>query len=165
VTATQNLESEVNRFLASTAPEVLAISGEWGIGKTFLWRTILGQAVERNALGLKRHSYVSLFGIDSLEALKLQIFENTKFIVGSTSTGIWDEAKKKFNAGGKAAAGMATVIAELAGLGSALSKAGPLFFATVKEQIICIDDLERRSAGLSMATMHFATPIAASRFA
>jgi hypothetical protein len=35
-------------------------------------------------------------------------------------------------------------------IGGALTKAGPLYFSAVRNQIICIDDLERRGSGLSV---------------
>ena len=64
-------------FLRTDVPEVLAIRGKWGTGKTFTWDKILKSANKKNALSLKKYAYVSLFGINSLEALKLAIFEQT----------------------------------------------------------------------------------------
>jgi hypothetical protein len=81
MTSTQLVQNEINRFLSDDAPEVLCISGEWGIGKTFTWQKLLGDAEKNKTLGVKRHSYVSLFGLNSLEALKLSIAENSKTTV------------------------------------------------------------------------------------
>jgi hypothetical protein len=38
-------------------------------------------------IGLSRYSYVSLFGIASLDALKASIFENLEFLVPQGSSG------------------------------------------------------------------------------
>ena len=35
-------------------------------------------------------------------------------------------------------------------IGQFLSKAGPLYFSAVRNQIVCIDDVERRGAGLEL---------------
>ena len=71
------LEKEIRRFLASADAEVLCISGKWGVGKTFAWNKYLQEADRDGAIGLKRYSYVSLFGRNSLDDVRSAIFENT----------------------------------------------------------------------------------------
>lgn len=75
---------EINRFLGSETPEVLCISGRWGVGKTYAWKECL-RVLENNSghKGLRRHSYVSLFGLNTIDDLKLSIFENRKAILAS----------------------------------------------------------------------------------
>jgi len=122
---------------------------EWGVGKTFLWQKILGELEATNAVALKNYSYVSLFGINSLDGLKIAIFENSR----STSRGagsIGDRVTERWRAFigfAKQNLGLSEL---LPWIGDALSKAGPLYFSMVKEQVICIDDLERRSDDLEM---------------
>ena len=41
MTATSAVKGEIERFLKSSEPEVICISGEWGVGKTYTWQTIL----------------------------------------------------------------------------------------------------------------------------
>jgi hypothetical protein len=31
------VEKEIRRFLSSDEPEVICVSGQWGVGKTFAW--------------------------------------------------------------------------------------------------------------------------------
>ena len=38
------VEKEIARFLVSPEPEVLCISGKWGVGKTFSWNVFLRTA-------------------------------------------------------------------------------------------------------------------------
>jgi hypothetical protein len=107
------VQRQIAKFLKSTHPEVLCISGAWGVGKTFLWMQEVRNAVNEDRLGMPRHSYVSLFGLNSLESIKLAVFENSD--------------------------------------GEALpNQLGPLYFATVRDQIVCFDDLERRDLALSI---------------
>jgi hypothetical protein len=37
----ETTKAEIVRFLRGNEPGVLCITGEWGVGKTFLWRQIL----------------------------------------------------------------------------------------------------------------------------
>jgi Cdc6-like AAA superfamily ATPase len=79
------VKNQINAFLATEKPEVIAIKGAWGIGKTYSWKQFLLAAKQSKEIALKRYSYVSLFGINSLEALKYAIFENviSRDIIGT----------------------------------------------------------------------------------
>lgn len=145
------VKHEILKFLDRDEPEVLCIRGKWGVGKTYTWAKGLEQAQEQGRIRLQRYSYVSLFGINSLDELKFSIFEN----VITLSEGV-----KK--------ADLATLEAYVAKLGSwrKLTKiasslpivknmlgtdATPLVsFMTIRDQIICIDDLERRGQKLDV---------------
>ena len=77
--------SEIRRFLESPDPEVLIISGKWGVGKTFAWNTLLEEARRAGRIKLERYAYVSLFGLGSLEDVKGAVFQNT---VGREQAGV-----------------------------------------------------------------------------
>jgi hypothetical protein len=66
-TSLDSTKAEITRFLRGTDPEVLCVSGEWGVGKTFLWRSVLDTLRKARELSLTRYSYVSLFGLNSLD--------------------------------------------------------------------------------------------------
>ena len=55
---------KIQTFLKSLLPEVIAIKGHWGVGKTFAWNKWLNDAKANGQIGLVRYSYVSLFGIE-----------------------------------------------------------------------------------------------------
>src|SRR5690349_6724256 len=80
MTTTAVVQAEIARFLQSKEPEVIAISGDWGVGKTYTWNAGLAEVRAKKSYGLGRYSYVSLFGIGSLESLKLAVFENLEFL-------------------------------------------------------------------------------------
>jgi hypothetical protein len=141
---TQAVQHEMERFLRSTEPEVLCITGAWGVGKTYTWQMALDRLRAIRVIGLSRYSYVSLFGVGSLEALKLSIFENLEFLVPQGRTGFeW------MLSGGNILLKHSKKIMSVAGavpkIGDALSKTQPLLFTTIRNQIVCIDDMERRS--------------------
>ncbi|HIH9470841.1 TPA: hypothetical protein ACYU9B_005375, partial [Klebsiella variicola subsp. variicola] len=73
----KTIREQVLNFLSQSSPSVMAIKGEWGVGKTYGWEELLLEAQKGKMLSAKRYSYVSLFGISSLDKLKYTIFENS----------------------------------------------------------------------------------------
>ena len=57
--------------LDSPNGSVLSISGPWGVGKTHFWKMFMEQ--NNDSLVIKKYGYVSLFGIESLDSLKIAI--------------------------------------------------------------------------------------------
>lgn len=68
----ENLSEKLSKILQKNIDEkkgcAIAITGEWGIGKTHFWNYFYKNN-HKDFNGL-HYAYVSLFGIDSLEALK-----------------------------------------------------------------------------------------------
>ena len=77
MTSLHIIEKEINKFLSSNTPEVIVIRGAWGVGKTYIWNECLKAAKSKNQITLDKYAYVSLFGIDSLDTLKLELLRNT----------------------------------------------------------------------------------------
>lgn len=83
--STDDVKREIGLFLASEDSEVLCIRGNWGTGKTYSWRKMLPDASKDiKTLKRDRYSYVSLFGLNSLDELKRHLFHDT---VGRSSIG------------------------------------------------------------------------------
>ena len=61
------VKDQIRRFLSSNEPEVICIGGRWGVGKTYAWKKYLKDAHDEADIALKRYSYVSLFGVNSLD--------------------------------------------------------------------------------------------------
>jgi len=144
------VENELRRFLASSEPEVICISGHWGVGKTFAWKRHLQEAKANNAIALKRYSYVSLFGVNSLDDLKYSIFENT---VGSSDVGI-EPSLETFQTNTTAVAkrlGRKSLrfLQQLPVVKNYVGSLGPAWFLSVKEMVVCLDDVERRGDSLT----------------
>jgi hypothetical protein len=150
------LEAEIRTFLNTKSPEILCVFGKWGVGKTFAWNRYLAEAQASRSICLPRYSYVSLFGKSSIQEVREAIVENS---VDSTQINLkpslhtfaesFDEIKKtarfagswlvKFSGGIKAFG--------ISGYSSDLKK---FFYLALKEQIICIDDIERRNKNLAI---------------
>ena len=141
------LEKEIRRFLASADAEVLCISGKWGVGKTFAWNKYLQEADRDGAIGLKRYSYVSLFGRNSLDDVRSAIFENTVPRAGAPTKPNLASLVKSAEAGGRQLTAYARLTPKVKDY-VALSER--VLFATMGSQLICIDDLERAGKGLAV---------------
>ncbi len=70
------VKSVATRFLTTENPEVLALKGAWGVGKTYFWNQIVQEL--KSLIKLPSYCYVSLFGIASLSELRLAIFAKTQ---------------------------------------------------------------------------------------
>ena len=148
---TNIVRDQIFNFLNCSSPEVMAINGAWGAGKTFSWNKFLLEAKEEKGIQLDKYSYVSLFGINSLEALKYAIFENTvqRDIIGAS---VSIETFKANASGlgkllGKKVLGLINQTSLMNGYSPALDA---MSFLSVNKTIICIDDLERAGKNLNL---------------
>lgn len=145
------IKEQIFQFLSSETPEVMAIKGEWGVGKTYSWKKFLSEANSANGIKLDRYSYVSLFGINSLDAFKFTIFENVvkKEIIETKA----DIITFKNNTSG--------LIETLGRQSINLVRGAPVVksftpaietiaFLSLNNTLICIDDLERVGSGLDI---------------
>jgi hypothetical protein len=150
--STKLVREEIAKFLARSMPEALCIRGKWGVGKTFAWGKALEAAQADERVALKSYSYVSLFGVNSLDELKFAIFENVTSLDGGV---------KK--------ADLSTLEAHIAKLGDwrrftriaqslpfiknfvGSDATGLVAFMSIKDQIVCIDDLERKGKSLEVS--------------
>lgn len=136
------VKAEIERFLASDKPEVLCIRGKWGVGKTYTWETLLKEAQQAGKVKLDSYSYVSLFGLDSLDRFKSTVFEN---VIPVSSVGT-DPTLETLGTNIKAVAKLAAA-AWKPGLGALADHAA---FLSVSQYIVCIDDLERKGDKLRL---------------
>ncbi|MCB9420607.1 MAG: hypothetical protein H6667_12440 [Ardenticatenaceae bacterium] len=70
----QDLEKSLLHFLGDDAYKVAVLKGQWGVGKTYYWRTFLEK--HKNKLDFRAYSYVSLFGSESISEVKRAVFSN-----------------------------------------------------------------------------------------
>ena len=123
-------------FIFSRKNEVLLLRGRWGIGKTFFWQHLVQEEARRKNLGYEHYSYVSLFGVSDLEALKTAIFV----------------AREKESRAAKQQRGsikMQDLAIDLEKHPMVRQWTGQLgvslaFAIAVKDTLICFDDLERK---------------------
>lgn len=136
---------ELDRFLTDPTSDVLAISGDWGSGKTFAWEAALQRLKDDPARKIARpsYAYVSLFGVSNLAQLKLTIFQN------SEPTGPSANKKQKIASSGLRE--LASRLRLVPGVGDYADAAEELMALEVRDRIVCFDDLERMSPDLRLS--------------
>lgn len=145
------VKSEIKRFLASSVPEVLAIRGKWGVGKTYSWNKFLRDAKTPGEIAMPRYSYVSLFGVNSLDAFKYALFEQVveRDLIGTEPS----IETLRNNTKGLVESFSRKTLAALVwtpwtkGISPAIES---LSFMSIRKTLICIDDLERKGNTLSL---------------
>lgn len=141
----EKLEDKLLKLINAKDSVAIALTGEWGIGKTYFWNNFY----ENNHTNFKtkKYAYVSLFGIESLESLKFEI------ALKSHST---SQKKDNFSFIKKSFQKSLDVIdfSKIEGKGIALSLSKGMISSAVSSMItdtvICIDDIERHSAKLDI---------------
>ena len=144
------IEAVINNFLTSDEPQVICITGKWGVGKTYEWDRLLKKSIEERKITKKKYSYVTLFGLNSLDDAKSSIFENT--VSGEDLTTPPDESTyfKRIKEVRKAGSfGVVSAITSAVPWTSGSQKLiHNATFLFVKDQIVCFDDIERAGDGL-----------------
>lgn len=144
------VRNELNRFLKSPDAEVLALRGKWGVGKTYSWNQILADANHRNEISRERYAYLSLFGISSLDDLRFSLFEQSidRQLIGKQPTlaTFRDNAAQLSLSIGRKAWKLASSTPFMKSVSPALEAVS---FFSIRDTLICLDDLERRSQLLS----------------
>ncbi|MBC6988006.1 hypothetical protein, partial [Alteromonas sp. BZK5] len=145
------IKDQIFQFLSSEQPEVMAIKGEWGVGKTFSWKKFLKEACVDNKVNLERYSYVSLFGINSLEAFKYTIFENVikKEIIGTEASleTFKNNTTSLIESFGRQSINFFKGAPIVKSFSPAIET---ISFLSLNKTLICIDDLERKGKGLEI---------------
>lgn len=136
----EELKCNVIKLLHRDDPIVLTIKGEWGSGKTCLWREI-----EKEIKTQKKCAYISLFGLETISDIRRSVLLKVSAISKSI-----DGFRKKIK-GVKGAFGLKNDDADISISGvpfdALLSMFEPKDFRNI---VICFDDIERMSNKLDI---------------
>lgn len=122
----------------------IAITGSWGVGKTFFWNELLKNIRENNVgnvLSKRKYAYISLFGVESLSDLKTQIYSNIENHHLPIEIPKWLKSVPSIFKD--------TRVTQL-GINAPIKLIDNLMFNQVKEAVICFDDFERMSNKLDI---------------
>jgi len=151
----------MRRFLKNPQPEVLSISGRWGVGKTHAWNAILDEARAAREVSLPRYAYVSVFGLRSIDDLKTLIVQSTVRLnsesieptVESFNENLRsiDGFKNFLERSGRKGLSYIPALAALVPGGNKIADVLlPNAALLIKNQLVCIDDIERAGEGLKV---------------
>jgi DNA polymerase III delta prime subunit len=132
-----HIEHILHHHLSNKAGKTILLSGPWGCGKTFLWRTKIAPQ-----FAAEKPITLSLFGVESLSAFKISLM-NASLIRRASLLG-----EKKFK---EAAKNFMSLIGAGFRKGADLFIGADFFSSQIDPVnliddglIICFDDLERR---------------------
>lgn len=153
--------SAIERFLSQDGNKVLAVRGDWGVGKTHLWRRIIND--QAKAIHYKRYAYVSLFGVESLASLKEKIFQmsvgmskaatipSVESAAGNIAE-IYSSARRHLTGYRKFIGWVRDVLLMVPN--PIISKSGNFItniaMLSIRNTLICLDDIERLGKGLKI---------------
>lgn len=145
------IREQILNFVSHSAPSVMVIKGDWGVGKTFGWESILLEAQRESMISAKKYTYVSLFGISNLDKLKYSIFENSvsKEFIGNEPN-LESLRSNTFGLLEVLGRGSWSKLKEMPFLKSAAPAVEAFSFMSVSDYLICIDDLERKGGNLDL---------------
>ena len=149
----EQIERETIKLIENSSPRTISLRGAWGVGKTFAWKSYIEKAKQDGKkLNFSRYAYVSLFGVDSLEDLKFQIFQHAvpPSLVGEEITvdSFRTHTKELSESLGRKWLQNIFGLPYLTNLSKALQSVA---FLSVRNWLICIDDLERKGSNLALS--------------
>ncbi|RSC81801.1 NTPase [Acinetobacter haemolyticus] len=125
----------------------IAITGPWGVGKTFFWKSFLDKQLSNERIYTddnvfnRKYAYVSLFGLESLSDLKTQIYSNIESFHSSVEIPKWIKGLPSIFKDSR--------VTQL-GISAPVKLIDNLMFNRVNDAIICFDDFERMSNKLDI---------------
>lgn len=147
------VKHSLRKFIETDVAEAVCLKGRWGVGKTFSWDTLVKESSEQKKVALPFYSYVSLFGLSSIDELRQSIFENSDITNGGHV-----DLQIKLRNYGRSAIATANRLRQFGTVPYAENYITNLnggfraiFSEAVKDTIVCIDDLERRGKNFSIA--------------
>ncbi|CFQ33574.1 hypothetical protein [Yersinia aleksiciae] len=143
------IKKQIRYFVGTNTPEVMAIKGDWGVGKTFSWKKFLND--NKDSMSLDKYAYVSLFGVNSLDSFKYAIFENVihKKLIGTEAN--LDTFKENTSSIlNKFSRRNLQHIKTVPLVKNFTTSIDSISFLSINKTLICIDDLERKGSGLDI---------------
>jgi hypothetical protein len=133
-------KTNFEELIADDNNAVIALSGKWGTGKSYLWRAV---QKDSGSEAVKKALYISLFGVKDILQLKMKILQSavpdskTGHAAREVITTAWKESSKFLK----------TLHPGFAALNEIALLAVP---AILRNRVIVIDDIERKHATLSI---------------
>ena len=120
----EKTKAQLTHLLADKDNKVIALTGKWGTGKSYLWNEVKNESKDD---AVKKALYVSLFGLNGMNQVKRKLLQSAY----PTGTTLIDGLQKVLN----------TVSKKASGLDELALFALP---AVLKDKVIVFDDIERK---------------------
>lgn len=146
----ENIEKRLSDIIKTEDAFAVALTGDWGIGKTYLWKNFRDK--NRYLFSGKKYAYISLFGLDSLDSLKLAIATEVQTDTANDSPLNVDVSKHIKKLFGFIGGGNITASGDMRfGINIGNKLITNIIMAHLKDTLVCLDDIERKSDSLPMS--------------
>lgn len=131
----------INYALQSDNKKVIVLKGDWGIGKTYLWK----EEIQLSLPVYQKCGYVSLFGKSSIQEINKAAL-SAVYLVNKTSK-FTHKARQVTSVLNSATENFAKINTAVQGIDALLSV---LNKENLKNTIICFDDIERKDDNIKL---------------
>jgi len=143
----EQVKKRLSLLLKREDAEIIAIKGQWGVGKTYFWNGFMD--TYEAPKHLRSYCYVSLFGLNSISELKRAIFAKQKTL-GEKHNRVRKKITNFFS-------GLFRHV-DLGPVSMGAIKNTEIWADVIQDKslqnfLICIDDLERKECGISPSAL------------
>lgn len=136
----KSTKERLTHLLAIKDNKVIALSGKWGTGKSYMWEQVKTSSVDETVKGAL---YASLFGLTEMDQVKMKLIQSAVPAI-EANPGFWASAQQTVKSGVKVLEGFHK------GFG-ALNDIGLVFApAILRQKLIVLDDIERKHEKLNI---------------
>lgn len=136
----KSTKEQLIRLLDDEDNKVIALSGKWGTGKSFMWDEVKKASEDEK---VKNALYASLFGLSTMEQIKMKLIQSAMPAL-EANPGSLDVAKQMFSSSVKVLQGFHRGFNALNDIGLIIAP------AMLRQKVIVLDDIERKHEKLNI---------------
>lgn len=136
----KSTKEQLTQLLADKDNKVIALSGKWGTGKSYMWDQVKKSSTDETVSGAL---YVSLFGLSGMDQVKMKLIQSAVPAI-EANPGFWAGAKQAVSSGVKVLEGFHKGFGALNDLSLVFAP------AILRQKLIVLDDIERKHEKLNI---------------
>jgi len=136
----KSTKARLIQLLSNPGNKVIALTGKWGTGKSFMWDEVKNAASQET---VRSAIYASLFGLSSIDQVKLKLIHNA-IPAAATNPRVFDTAISGIQSTIKVLQGFHPSFGALNDLGLVVAP------AVLQNRLIVLDDIERKHQNLQI---------------
>ncbi|CNC11641.1 P-loop NTPase fold protein [Yersinia intermedia] len=136
----KSTKEQLKQLLTEKDNKVIALSGKWGTGKSYMWEQVKTSSVDETVKGAL---YASLFGLSGIEQVKTKLIQSMVPAIKANPK-LWKSAKQTVKSGVKVLEGFHKGFGALNDLSLVFAP------AILRQKLIVLDDIERKHEKLDI---------------
>ena len=136
----KSTKEQLKRLLTEKDNKVIALSGKWGTGKSYMWQQVKNSSADETVKGAL---YASLFGLSGIEQVKTKLIQSMVPAIKANPK-LWEGAKQTVKSGVKVLEGFHKGFGALNDLNLVFAP------AILRQKLIVLDDIERKHEKLDI---------------